>query len=173
MSCVVGLIQNDKIFIGSEGIATTGDGERRPIKAIKVFRNKKYLIGYTGSVRAGQLIQEKYFEAPDDIYELPDAIRDHLSEKGTLLISDEQAQMQNANFLVGYEGKLYEILIDFQLNEVDGGFTAIGAGAAYAMGSLHTTQKLLVSPEDRIRSSLEAACEFVTSCGPPFVVKVL
>ena len=173
MSCVVGLIQNDKIFIGSEGIATTDEGERRPIKTIKVFRNGKYLIGYTGSVRAGQIIQEKYFEAPEDIFELPDAIREHLSNKGTLLINDEQAQMQNANFLVGYEGRLYEILIDFQLNEIMGNFTAIGAGAAYAMGALYATEKLLLSPEERIRLALGAACEFMVSCGEPLEIQIL
>jgi len=173
MSCVVGLIQNGKIFIGSDGRATTGDGETRPIKTIKVFRNGKYLIGYTGSVRTGQVLQERYFEAPDDIFEFPDAIREHLGNKGTLLANDEQAQMQNANFLIAFENSLYEILIDFQLNEIDGGFTSIGAGATYALGSLHTTSKLMLSPEERVNAALEAACRYETSCGKPLDIQVL
>ena len=172
MSCVVGLIQNGKIFLGSDSQATTPDGERRPIKTIKVFRNKKYLIGYTGSVRAGQILQEKYFEAPDDIFELPDAIREHLSTKGTLLVNDEQAQMQNMNLLIAYEGNLYEILADFQLNEVSGSCTAIGTGASYAMGSLHTTNKLMLSPEERVTAALEAACEYEITCGLPTEIQV-
>ena len=45
--------------------------------------------------------------------------------------------MQPCNFLIAYKERLYEILMDFQLNEVMGNFTAVGSGAAYAMGAMH------------------------------------
>ena len=62
MSCVIGLLHEGKVYIASEGIATTDDGEKRPIIANKVFRNDKYLIGFTGSVRSGQILGPKFFE---------------------------------------------------------------------------------------------------------------
>lgn len=173
MSCVIGLLQNGKLYIGSDGIATTDDGEKRPIIATKVFTNKGYLMGYTGSIRTGQLVGPKHFNPPSNVYELPDLIRQHILEKGSLIINGEtQQHMHSCNFLIGYQGRLFEILIDFQLNEIMGNFTAIGSGATYAMGSLFATKKW-TSPENRILNALEAASEYDRSCGRPFMIEVM
>jgi len=171
MSCVVGIIENKTIYMGSDGVATTEDGEKRPIKATKIFRNGNYLLGFTGSVRAGQVIFPEYFDPPTNVYELPDAIREHMSHKGTLMIGENQVQMHNTNFLVGYQGKLYEILIDFQMNEIKGGFTAIGSGSTFALGSLYTSKQFSLHPEERIEIALEAACEYDMACGRPFHIE--
>ena len=174
MSCVVGLVHNGKIYMGSEGLATTNEGEKRPIITNKVFRNGKYLFGFTGSVRTGQLVYPRNFTPPNDVFELPDAIREHLSIKGSLLTGEDQMQIHGSNFMIGINGVLYELLIDFQLNEVAGDFSAIGSGGAYALGSLFTTRKSYkMKPESRVKKALEAACEYDASCGPPFMIEVL
>jgi ATP-dependent protease HslVU (ClpYQ) peptidase subunit len=173
MSCVVGLLNNGELYMGSDGVATTDDGERRPIIATKVFTNKEYLIGFTGSVRTGQLAGPKFFEPPSNIYDIPDALRENFLEKGSLVVSNEtQQHLMSSNFLIGYKGRLFEILIDFQLNEVRGDFTAIGSGATYAMGSLFATKKWN-SPEKRVLNSLQAASQFDRSCGKPFTIEVM
>ncbi|MHA1816661.1 MAG: hypothetical protein ACTSX1_11685 [Candidatus Heimdallarchaeaceae archaeon] len=173
MSCVIGLLQDGKLYIGSDGIATTEEGERRPIIATKIFTNKGYLIGFTGSVRTGQLIGPKYFDPPTNIYELSDSIREHILQKGSLIVSGEtQQHLQSCNFLVGYQGRLFEILIDFQMNEISGAFTAIGSGAVYSFGSLFATKKWK-SSEKRIINALDAACEYDRSCGRPYTIEVM
>lgn len=172
MSCVVGLLNNGSIYMGADGVATTDEGEKRPIIADKIFKNKNYLMGFTGSVRTGQLAAPKFLNPPSNIYDLPDALRELLIEKGSLLINDSQQHLQSCNFLVGYQGRLFEILSDFQLNEIRGNFTAIGSGGTYAMGSLFSTKKWK-SPINRITSALEAASYFDGSCGKPFMFDVI
>ncbi|MHA1817327.1 MAG: hypothetical protein ACTSX1_15100 [Candidatus Heimdallarchaeaceae archaeon] len=173
MSCVVGLIYDQAIYMGSDGIATTDEGEKRPIKATKLFKNGKYLMGFSGSVRAGQVIFARDFKPPEDIYKLPDEMREHMSNRGTLMIGESQVQMFNGNFLIGFESKLYEILMDFQLNETLGNYTAIGSGAAYALGSLYSTKGMMISPRARVEMALEAACEYDMSCGKPLIVEMI
>ena len=157
MSCVVGLLQNGKLYMGSDGIATTEDGEKRPVICIKVFTNKKYLLGYSGSVRHGQLVGPRHFDPPTNVLDFPDEIREIFEEKGAILST---------------ERRLYELLIDFQMNEVFGSFTSIGSGAPYAMGSLFATQKWN-SPEKRIKNALDAAFEYDRSCGEPYTIEIM
>ena len=172
MSCVVGLIQNGKLYMGSDGLATTEDGERRPVICIKIFTNKNYLIGYTGSVRHGQLIGPRYFDPPKSIYDLPEEIRKKFDESGAMMLMDNGQQMHASNILIGHKGRLFEILIDFQMNEVMGNFTGIGSGSPYAMGSLFATKKWK-SPEKRIINSLDCAKEYDRSCGRPYTIEVM
>ena len=173
MSCVVGLIYDKAIYMASDGIATTEDGEKRPIKAIKLFKNGDYLFGYSGSVRAGQVMFSPHFKPPEDINKLVDEMREHMSIKGTMIVTDTQVQMCNANFLIGYKGKLFEVLMDFQLNEVLGDYTAIGSGEQLALGSLHASMDMMMTPRERVEMAIEAACEYDMSCGPPINVEMI
>lgn len=173
MSCVVGLIYDKAIYMASDGIATTEDGEKRPIQAVKIFRNGDYLFGYSGSVRAGQVMFSQHFKPPDDIDKLVDEMREHMSVKGVMIIADTQVQMCNANFLIGYKGKLFEVLMDFQINEIEGDYTAIGSGAQLALGSLHSSTDMMMTPRERVVMAVEAACEYDMSCGLPITVEVI
>ncbi len=172
MSCVVGLLQNGKLYLGADGFATTEGGERRPIICNKIFTNNSYLIGFTGSVRHGQILGPKHFKPPESIYDFADAVREIFAEKGAMLTSEVGQQIHASNLLLGYHGRLYEVLIDFQLNEVFGSYTAIGSGSPYAMGSLYATKKWN-SAEKRIMNALKAATEFDTSCGLPYQIEVM
>jgi hypothetical protein len=99
MSCVIGLKNNGNIYMGSDGRASTLDGEIRPVITKKVFKNGKYLIGYTGSVRVGQVLLPHYFKAPPCIDDFPDAIREQLGKKGCLSVADDQTDLTQTNFL--------------------------------------------------------------------------
>ena len=168
MSCVIGLVQDGDVYMGADGFATTEEGERRPIIADKIIRNKDYLIGYTGSVRTGQILDPHNFEIPDQIEDFAEALREHLYAKGCVAITEGGIQMQTCNFLIAYKERLYELLIDFQLNEIMGAFTAIGSGAPYAMGAMFVLEKVNIEPLRKLEYALGAATDFHTSCGPPF-----
>ncbi len=173
MSCVIGLVDKKKVYLGSDGVASTEDGDSRPIDAIKIFKRGSYLFGFAGSIRTGQIIQRGRYRLPKTIWGWPDIIREQITKKGAMT-SQEQAELQTCNFIVGYKNKLYEILADFQLNEInEKGYTAIGSGSSIAFGSLFTSDGLNFTPEQRIYLALNAAAEFARSCGPPYTIKVL
>ena len=103
MSTVVGIIDDGKVWMGADSFATTSDGERRRIICNKIFLNSPYLIGYIGSVRIGQMLNPHYFQAPENIMDLPDAIYNQLKEKEFLWIENNakpiEIKMKNVNFL--------------------------------------------------------------------------
>lgn len=169
MSCVVGIVDKDKIWMGCDSFATTETGERRPITANKIFKNGKYLLGFIGSVRGGQLLSPHYFKPPSNILDFPARVIVLFQEQGCLTITDKSVYEQSCNILVGFEGNLYEIMLDFQLNPVPQ-YTSIGSGSLFAFGSLHTTQGMELTPYERITKALEAAAFFDTASGPPFLV---
>lgn len=171
MSTVLAIVENGKVWMGADSYATTADGERRRIVCKKIFTNGPYMIGYIGSVRTGQVIKPDNFEAPEHISEFPDAIMEQFKEKGCLAVNTEdQTSFNLSNFLIATpNGKLYELLVDFQMNEV-ADFTAIGSGTSYALGSLHTTKNWR-DPEKRILTALKVAATYDTATGPPFVVE--
>lgn len=167
MSCIVGIVENDEIWVGADGRASTEDGDIRPMKDKKLFRNGKYLFGNIGSVRIGQVLTPVHFKPPQNVLKLPDAIRKKCLDMGCIAYNEHQVQVLSSNLLVVAEGKMYTVLIDFQMTEVEY-YTSLGAGCFYAYGSLYTTHKQNYHPEDRVRIALEAACEFNGACGPPF-----
>ena len=175
MSCVIGLVHKKRVYLASDGVASTEDGDTRPIDAIKLFRKGNYLFGFAGSIRTGQIIQHGDFDIPKSIWGWPDAIREQITEKGAIITGECQGELQSSNFLIGFkQGLLYEMLADFQMNQVnETGYTAIGAGSTVALGSLYTTADLDWSPEDRLYKALNAATQFVRSCGPPFKIEVI
>lgn len=173
MSCAIGIVNENGVWIGADSAATTSDGETRPFHAQKIFRNRDYLFAYIGSVRGGQILFPKYFKPPKDIDFLIDGIIEQCSEKGCLGVDQEfQTQVHKCNYLIGFKGKLYEVLVDFQLNEIKD-YTCVGSGSPYAFGSLYTTRKTNLNPEQRIKMALGAAAMFDTSTGPPFIVEKL
>ncbi len=171
MSTVMAIVDNGKIWMGADSFATTKDGERRRMKCIKIFTNGPYLIGYIGSVRTGQVLRPEYFKPPNKIYEFPDKLITHFEKKGCLAVdSDNQCSLHESNLLIATpKGKLYEILVDFQMNEIED-FTAIGSGSSFALGSLYTTRKW-GSPKKRIMTALKVAAIYDMQTGPPFIVE--
>jgi ATP-dependent protease HslVU (ClpYQ) peptidase subunit len=70
--------------------------------------------------------------------------------------------------LIGHQKKLYEVLMDFQVNEILGNFTAVGSGASYAMGAMYVLDEMNMGAVQKLEYALQAACKFHISCAPPF-----
>lgn len=172
MSTAVGLIHEGKIYLGADGRATTDTAEIRPLKATKLFRSGPYLVAYIGSVRTGQVLMPSQFEFPDDILDLPDFMRVQFAEKGCLERDENGNDQTSSNLLIGHKSKLYELLTDFQMNEIED-YGAIGAGCHYSYGSLYTSEGYVNDPKKRVKMALEAAAEFNALTGPPFKIEML
>lgn len=175
MTCIVGVVDEGRVFIGADSMAgNTATYLVTPRVQPKVFRNGEMLIGYTTSFRMGQLLQYS-FKPPvrrqdQDVSEffcvdVVNALRDCFKEAG--FAGKQNEREEGGVFLVGYEGRLFVIESDYQVGEY-AEYMAVGCGESLAIGSLASTVGR--KGADRATKALEAAakhCAFV--CGP-FVV---
>lgn len=173
MSTVVAIVEKGKVWMGADSYATMESGERRRIMCNKMFVNKSYLIGCVGSARVGQVVRAEYFDPPENVLDFPDVLIKHFEEKGCLGTDPEdQTSKNSSNFLIATStGKLFEILVDFQINEISD-FTAIGSGSPFALGSLYTTRTWTNgNPKLRIMTALKIAGIYDIHTGPPYMVE--
>ena len=79
---------------------------------------------------------------------------------------------KGGNFLVGIDGKLYEIQNDYSVLEPLAGYSAVGCGEVTAKGSLYATTKYMknFTPEQHILTALEAAEKNCCGVQRPFVI---
>jgi len=95
-----------------------------------------------------------------------EAVRSCLKDHGFAKV--ENNVEEGGQFLVGYEGVIYEIASDFQVNRFADGLAAIGCGAAYALGVLKALDDL--PARERVLRSLEIAAYFSGGVIGPFRV---
>lgn len=174
MTCIVGLRSHGRVYLASDSAGV--GGLNLVVRAdAKVFRNGEFLIGFTSSFRMGQILAYLFTPPPlsDDedmmMYMVRDfvrAARGAMKDAGFLSKRDDVES--GGTFLVAHRRGLFRICDDFQVAISTHDFDAIGCGADYALGSLHSTSSLLASPEARIRSALDAAESFSAGVRGPF-----
>lgn len=185
MTCIVGLVQNGKVYIGGDS-AGIGGWNLTIRKDRKVFKNGEFLIGGTASFRMIQLLHYA-FEPPkvppfcdtDEAIEkfmattFVDAIRKCFKEGGYATKSNEQES--GGQFLIGFRGHLFDIQNDYQVQEALDGYDAIGCGLEVALGSLYVTSNpdLGSNPRRCVVLALEAAEHHNAGVRGPFYVEVL
>lgn len=178
MTCIVGLVDQGKVYIGGDSLAVAGlDSAVRKDK--KVFRNGAFIMGFTTSYRMGQLLQYKFQSSRKlELNEDPMAymvnifvedVRKCLEAGG--FNKKKDGQDEAGTFLVGFAGRLFRIDSDYQVGESDDGFDSCGCGFPYALGSFYTT--LHLTGEERILKALEAAEHFSAGVKAPFTTIVL
>lgn len=177
MTCIVGIKENQSVYIGGDSASLTGY-QITIRKDPKVIRNGDFLIGYTTSFRMGQLLAYKLIPPPkdpkQDIYEFmvcsfAETVRSCLKEGGFSKI--EGNQERGGVFLIGYQGKLFTMHDDFQIEESIDEYASCGYGATHALGCLYGNKDLKLEPEKRIIQALEAAAKFNCAVAPPFQIK--
>ena len=172
MTCIVGLIKGNKIYMGADraGVA----GMSLSVRADpKVFVRKPFIMGFTTSFRMGQLLQYK-LSVPEigkeqDVFAymatvFVDAVRACLKAGGFATKKDETES--GGEFLVGYAGRLFTVESDYQIAERVTPYAATGCGQGIAMGSLFSTSQM--TPKTRIGVALEAAESFSAGVRRPF-----
>jgi ATP-dependent protease HslVU (ClpYQ) peptidase subunit len=177
MTAIVGLVHDGRVYIGGDSAGVSGLDitlRRDP----KVFVNGPLVIGYTSSFRMGQLLRYQV-EVPQrhgdvDVFQwmvtgVVEAMRSAFKNGG--YARKENEQEQGGFFLVGYQGRLFEVGSDYQVGEPRDGYEAIGCGEDYAKGSLHSTQTSGLPPKDRLLMALRAAEHHSAGVVGPFVVE--
>ena len=178
MTCIVGLVQDGKIYLGGDS-AATDSWETRASRLKKVFRRGEFLIGYTSSFRMGQILQHhldvRSKESGEDdehfmVAGFVEAVRECLKKFAYTKV--EHSREEGGTFLVGYNGGLYNVMSDFQVNFYHDAYDAIGGGAQYALGAMRVLGEM-ATPEARIYRALEAAAYFSNGVCAPFYVDVM
>ena len=179
MTCIAGLAHENQVWIGGDS-AGVGGYDLRVRRDTKVFNiNRRFLIGYTSSFRMGQLLRfgfhPPYQADGEGDYEYMctsfiDAVRTRLKGGGYATVKDNAES--GGFFLVGYNGKLYDVQEDFQVGECLDGMDAAGCGESFALGSLLETRDI-PDPRKRILRALKAAEYFSAGVQRPFVIRRL
>lgn len=181
MTCIVAVKEGNNLYFGADskaGSPTTGEGYT--VSTPKVFRVGEYLVGYTISFRAGQVIHHDVdwpappADLPPDqlesfmVREVVPRLRNALRDGGAVKISE--GVEQGAHFLIGLRGQLFSVGLDFSAVSMPADYVAIGSGRHNAYGALHAVADLQMAPEDRIRRALAAAASYTMNVGGPFLL---
>lgn len=175
MTCIVGLREAGKVYIGGDSCGAN-EVSAREVTTPKVFTRGDYLFGCAGSYRAIQLLQSK-LEIPKhedgvDVYVyitniFAEAVRQLFRDAGFSVIRDNNEEATSSAFLLGYAGRLFEVQEDFSAIEYADGIASIGSGSLYALGALRVAKG---EPTERVEAALEAAAYYSPSVSAPFVV---
>ena len=175
MTCIVGLVQGKKVYLGADSMGSSGQDQWRRSDS-KVFKNGSFVMAFTTSFRMGQLLQHK-FKPPRHlsaktveeymVTTFVDAIRKCFKNAG-FATKTGRGEEQGGQFLVGYKGRLFTIEVDYQVAEQEQPYAAVGCGAQVALGSLHTSDGMGVTPNGRLLLALEAAQEHIALVVGPF-----
>lgn len=177
MTCIVGIVDNKRVYIGGDSAGVAGYSLTVRADA-KVFRNGPFLFGFTSSFRMGQLLRYAFTPPKHDsdlsdhqylVTTFIDAVRQCLKDGG--YASKENETEQGGTFLLGYRGHLYKIDSDYQVGESADGFDACGCGIEIAQGALYASEGQ--DAEKRAKMALRAAERFSAGVRGPFVVEVL
>lgn len=177
MTVIAGVVDGGTVLIGgdSAGIAGYSVTARRDSK---VFTNGRYLMGFAGSFRMGQLLRWSLTAPPPgDPADLErfmtttwiDAVRDCLRAGGYAGHMSDGSEV-GGTFLVGVHGRLFEVDCDYQVGEPLDGYAAVGCGADIALGALHATSRSAMSADERVMAALRAAERHSAGVCGPFTV---
>ena len=177
MTCIIGLMDNENIYMGGDSAASDGNAYRIQTNR-KVFRNGPMLMGYSTSYRMGQLLEhslavpsrnvneslEKYM-----VVDFVNSVRSCFKESG-FAQEDDDGKEKGGFFLVGIEKSLFMIESNYQVSQNILPFMSIGSGSSHAEGAM---MALTGTPEERIMEALKIASRFNCGVAAPFYVEKL
>lgn len=181
MTCIVGYVENGNVWIGGDGVSSSGYFEFRGAeKGHKVFKRKDILFGVSGGCRQSDLLKHTLV--------IPDRLENHtddnyfynsfipamikcFKDNDAIKVKDSEAS-GDIGILIGYQGKLYTMGPHFSAVRIGYNYFAHGSGREVALGALyvlnHENCPGQLTPEKKIMLALEAATEFKPGVGPPF-----
>lgn len=184
MTCIVGYIhKNDfgqkSVWLGGDSSGLSGwDLHQR--KDPKVFKVGKFVIGFTTSFRMGQILQHSFNPPPqqpdEDLYKYMctsfiDEVRRTLHAKG--FAERKNDREGGGQFLVGVDGRLFNIESDYQVGENIHGFDAVGCGCGPAIGALAILKEQKANdPREIVTAALKISETFNGGVRGPFNVVV-
>jgi hypothetical protein len=185
MTCIVALINENKVFLGGDAAASDDkSGLIFQRTDPKVFKVGQFGIGFVDSFRMGQILQYSWtppvYKPTAGYRNLDKFLRTRFVESIKEAFKEHGYGNQNPGTEDGDEGGIFIITVqgagriftmdsDFHIGEADVQYMAEGAGQELALGSLYSTAQIK-TPRKRVRMALEAATKFNMSVRPPFTI---
>lgn len=174
MTCVVAVVSDGRVVMGADSAGVSGY-DLRVRTDHKVFNNGPYVLGFTTSFRMGQLLRYAFKPpipaAGADVAAFMattfvNQVRLCLKEGGYAAKHDERESA--GTFLVGFCGRIFKIVDDYQVGESDDGFDACGCGESYALGALSALFRYGMHPRECIIRALGVAESFSAGVRGPY-----
>ena len=179
MTCCVGILAKDKVFIGADSAEATDNGEIDLRADPKLFARNEFIFAFAGSWRYGQIIQYE-MKLPELDIRIGDSYHSWMVrklvpaiQKVTSTLKDEDKGDLLVGFSDGGRGHLYAIYgHNYQVASPLGQFYAIGSGSQVAKGSLSAGLRYMKhsAQEQVIKDALYDASQYTASVRPPFLV---
>jgi ATP-dependent protease HslVU (ClpYQ) peptidase subunit len=182
MTIIVALKDGEKVWMGSDRMRMYGSNaipatNSKVWKTTDVFGNV-WAWGSAGSTNLSQVtryqvrLPEKNVTGSEDISgfiftEYLPRLYQHLKDFGGIVRPDPKVgENAEGTLLIGLHGKIYRIA-GLSVTELDCPFVAIGLGDGPAFGALNALQQIKaeLSPKERIKIAIKAACEFNPNIG--------
>ncbi len=175
MTCIVGLVDNGKVYIGGDSAGVSGYSITAR-NDDKVFRNGDFVMGFTSSFRMGQLLRYHFNPPPCNTWDIErymvtdfiDGVRSCLKDGGFARISNNEEH--GGVFLVGFKDRLFQIDSDYQVGWNTNNFDAVGCGDHLALGAMHILKDLKLTATEKILAALSAAETYSAGVRSPFKV---
>lgn len=189
MTCVVAVENKGRVYMAADsaGVDDSLGIETRLDR--KIFWNNGYLIGFSGSFRAGQIIKHKFSmpdfpseflppDFPDEKICMKNLPEDILLRAENFFVTDFIEAMQQSfaecsfelkegedfQFLVAYGPYMFVVYSDLQVS-ICPDYAAIGSGGPVALGALAVTSG---NPTKRLNRVLHAAAKHNAGVRAPF-----
>jgi ATP-dependent protease HslVU (ClpYQ) peptidase subunit len=180
VTVIAGIAKGGRVWIGSDSVASNDHYMAWNLAEPKAFKSGPFLIGLAGSPRVKQLIKYK-LNLKDDprqsdalefmCTEFIDRLRAVLGDNGSKASKDNIDGVAGFSWImVGFRGRLFVIMSDFQVMERRVCYDAIGCGGDYALGSLYESSSSKLSPKQRIEAALKCAETLSAGVRGPFTI---
>lgn len=178
MTCIVGLVEGNTVYLGGDSATTLGN--RQMIRSFpKAIKRGEFVMGCAGRALLSNVIgfitalPKQYEDQTPMEYMINNFLppfRVAVKGLGQMHVRHEQESIQS-DLLVGYRGHLFFIGTDLTVFESIDNYLSVGSGSGYALGALYAMEGTDVPPEDKVRLALEAAGRHDSFVAPPYDIE--
>lgn len=184
MTTIVGIQGRNWALLGADSRIADNSTIYKMVKGYsKIIEGEDFTLACAGDVRAINLLQSllklpKTFVAKDDAHFITGflipAIRKVFIDAGHEKTLEGQSSHES-DFLVIYNGKIYEIGSDYAWVQDSRGIYGIGSGGSFALGALACLTGVSINRSEARRwatKALEIACDYNSDSAPPFHIVI-
>lgn len=186
MTTLVAVQGPDWVVIGADARATEDGGLFMDLAIPKIVQNGQYLIAISGASRGGNIAQFGWTppRAPRSrdlttldkfvTSKLIPALRHAFVEAGYEGKEDGEAAVQDSNFLIAFNGVVYQINEDYSWDRELRNIYVGGSGGQLALGAMAAQHfekaKTPAQVEKMIKAAIEYSCQWSAYSAPPVTV---
>ena len=164
MTAVIGIREKNKVYLGCDS-AFSNNVCIYMSSMNKVFKNSGYLIGYSGSLKHGEIIKHLKLPKCNDLNIDRFMVNDLMP-----FIARNLPKSNSVELLIGFKGRLFHMQSDMSVISHAENFDAIGVGSQYSIGALYALRKTNLLSKQKIRIALEITERFCPSVRRPFKI---